>query len=225
MARPLGPLHDQPSRRHADRLRHRAADPGRAGAGDAARHRRCVDGAEELDDTEGVRPPGAGLRPGLQRPDSGRGRPERRRPGGAEGVRRREGAAEVRRRVRPEADPERQEGRRPRHDLPDDGAAGGRDGRSDQRAPQDHRPGRPQRQRGAGLRERPERRVHRHRRAHPLADAMVPAVHHRRHVHRAGDGVPVGRDRDQGRDHDADLGDRRVRRTDVGREDGQRHRA
>ena len=36
--------------------------------------------------------------------------------------------------------------------------------------------------------------------------AVVPAVHHRRHLPRAGDGVPLARDRDQGRADDAGLG-------------------
>ncbi len=185
----------------------------------------AVDGAEELDDPQGLRPAGAGLR---RRASTARSRSSSSQNGDAQAAQKVYDAAKT----LPKsdvafvqaADPERQEGRRPRDDLADHGAAGGRDGRPHHPAPRHDRPGRAHRQRRAGLRERPERRVHRHRRPHLLADAVVPAVHHRRHVHRAGDGVPVGRDRDQGRDHDAHLGHRRVRRADLGREDGQRPR-
>ena len=67
------------------------------------------------------------------------------------------------------------------------------------------------RERGAGLRERPERRVHRHQQPHLRARAVVPALHHRRHDARALDGLPLGRDRVQGRHHDAHLGHRGLR--------------
>ena len=43
------------------------------------------------------------------------------------------------------------------------------------------------------LRVRPERGVQGHRRPDHQPDAAVPALHHRRHVHRARDGVPLDR--------------------------------
>ena len=68
-----------------------------------------------------------------------------------------------------------------------------------------------------------ERRVHRHRPPDLLARAVVPALHHRHHVPRAGDGVPLGRDRGQGGADDAALGAGRVRRPDARRPARPRH--
>ena len=73
----------------------------------------------------------------------------------------------------------------------------------------------------ARLRVGHERRLHRHRPPDLLARAVVPALHHRHHVPRAGDGVPLGRDRVQGRADDADVGARRVRRPHVRRPEGR----
>ena len=76
---------------------------------------------------------------------------------------------------------------------------------------------------GAGLRVRRERRLHRHRQPDPQPHAVVPALHHRRHLPGAGDGLPVGRDRDQGGADDADVGAGRVRHADAGRAARPRH--
>ena len=67
-------------------------------------------------------------------------------------------------------------------------------------------------QRRGRLRLGPERRFHRHRRPDHGAAAALPALHHRRHIHRARDGVPVDRRlADRCGDHDP-VGVRRVRR-------------
>ncbi len=58
----------------------------------------------------------------------------------------------------------------------------------------------------------PERGVQGHRRPDHGTAAAVPALHHRRHVHRARDGVPVDRDLADGGDHDDPLRVRRLRR-------------
>ena len=59
------------------------------------------------------------------------------------------------------------------------------DGRPDRHAARQDGAGGARRNPGAGLRERPERGVHRHQRPHLRARAVVPALHHRRHVPRA----------------------------------------
>ena len=66
-----------------------------------------------------------------------------------------------------------------------------------------------------GLRVRPERGVHRHRRPHHGADADLPPLRHRRHVPRARDGIPFDRRLADGGDHDDPVGIRRVRRADA----------
>ena len=55
-----------------------------------------------------------------------------------------------------------------------------------------------------------------HRRADHGAAAALPALHHRRHVHRARDGVQVDRHLADGGDHDDPVGVRRLRRPHAG---------
>ena len=91
---PLGQVHDPSRRRRCWSPRSSLlAGPGRTGDRHAARHRRRQHGAEGLVRPQGVRPPDAGLRRRLQRPDPGRRRSRAPIPGGAEGVRRGEDAA------------------------------------------------------------------------------------------------------------------------------------
>ena len=74
------------------------------------------------------------------------------------------------------------------------------------------RTGRDRGRRRGRLRLRPERGVQGHRGPDLRATPAVPALHHRRHVPRARDGVPVGRDRARRSGDDAHLGLRRIRR-------------
>ena len=78
------------------------------------------------------------------------------------------------------------------------------------------RAGGDRRRRRGRLRLRPDRGVQGHRRADHGAPADLPALHHRRHVHRARDGVPVDRDLADGGGHDDHVGVRRLRRPDAG---------
>ena len=58
----------------------------------------------------------------------------------------------------------------------------------------------------------PDGGVQGHRRPDHGAPAALPALHHRRHLHRARDGVQVDRDLADGGDHDDPVGVRRLRR-------------
>ncbi len=59
-----------------------------------------------------------------------------------------------------------------------------------------------------------------HRRSDHRADALLPALHHRRHVDRAGDGIQIDRGLRDGGGHDAALSLRRLRRARAGRAGG-----
>ena len=189
-----------------------------------ARRRRPGHAADGADGPPRLRPPRGGLRAGLQRADPDRRRRERRRPGAAADLRRRPGPR--RRRVRRRAAVQRREDRRDRLRDPDS-------------APQDEATGRarrppcaptscptPHRGRRRGrVRLGPDRGVQGHRRPDHGARAAVPALHHRRHVHRARDGVPVDRRLADGGRHDDPVGVRRLRRPDARRAGGLPARA
>ena len=87
------------------------------------------------------------------------------------------------------------------------------------------RAGRNRRRRRGRLRLRPDRGVQGHRRTDHGAVADLPALHHRRHLPRARDGLPVDRDLADGGDHDDPLGVRRLRRPDAGGAGGPPARA
>ncbi len=119
---------------------------------------------------------------------------------------------DARRRRRPRAD--RQRGRRhvPDRRLPGHLAAVHRDRGPRAHAAQRRHPAGPRRDRRRRLRGR----QHRHQRGRRLPDRRphvpVPALHRRHHLPDPDDGLPLHRDRDQGRGHDPALGRGRLRR-------------
>ena len=101
-------------------------------------------------------------------------------------------------------------------------APGSEDRRHRLGAPPHGDPGRARRLDGEGLRVGNERGLHGHRPQDLLERAVVPALHHRDHVPRPRDGVPLGRDRPQGGADDAAVGARRLRRAHLRRPGGPR---
>ena len=109
--------------------------------------------------------------------------------------------------------------------TPDVRAAGRGDRQARRPSAERRRAGGDRRRRRGRLRLRPDRGVQGHRRPDHGAPAVLPALHHRRHVPRARDGVPVDRDLADGGDHDDPVGVRRLRRPDAGGAGGPPARA
>ena len=121
-------------------------------------------------------------------------------------------AGHVRCGFRAQAAAQRRGDRRHRLRDADLGAPGREDERPRQQSARRRRAGCDGRRRSGRLRLGADGRLQGHRRADHGAAAAVPALHHRRHVHRAGDGLPVDRDLADGGGHDDHVRVRRLRR-------------
>ena len=134
--------------------------------------------------------------------------------GAAEDLRRRSGPEGRRRRRR--AAVQRREDRRDRVRDPDSAPQDEATDKLVDRLRDDVVPQGDRRWRRRRVRLGPDGGVQGHRRPDHLEDADLPALHHRRHVARAGDGVQVDRGLGNGGDHDDPLCLRRLRRPDAG---------
>ena len=175
------------------------------------RRRRPGHAAEGADRPPGLRPARRGLRGRLQRPDPDRRRRERRRrrrrrrsTSGVQGL---EGVASV---GEPQLNDEKTVAIV--FVTPDSAPQDEATDKLVDRLRNDVVPAATRGRRRGRLRLGPDGGVQGHRRSDHGTAAAVPALHHRRHVHRARDGVPLDRDLADGGDHDDPLRLRRLRR-------------
>ena len=209
--RALGPVRD---RERQDRVPGAAASPVSILAGTSALVRlgAADQGTQPLEQTSrrayDLLAEGFGRR--LQRPDPDRRRRQRRQAGAAEDLRRRAGPQG--RGVRRQAAVQRREDRRDRLRHPDSAPQDEATDKLVDRLRDDVVPAATAGGDARRLRLGPDGGLQGHRRPDHRPDADLPALHHRRHVPRAGDGVPLDRRLGDGGDHDDPLRVRRLRR-------------